>query len=159
MASAMPDVSFGVVGASYRTDDYADFLIARMSALPNVDYYGYVPNDQLDIHYESAAVFVCTSQWEGFPNTFLEAWSHGRPTVTTCDPDGVVHARRLGYVASNVEGLIAAVRRLLTDEKEWHHIAANAQCYFRSHHSVDKAADEYEDLFRELTCPPLRLHA
>ena len=37
-------------------------------------------------------MLLSTSDFEGFPNTFLEAWSVGLPIVSTFDPDTVFAA-------------------------------------------------------------------
>ena len=55
-----------------------------------------------------------TSEFEGFPNTFLEAWAQGVPVVSTFDPDGLIERRGLGRAVAKAEDLAAALRDLLS---------------------------------------------
>lgn len=64
-------------------------MLARARSLSNVRLHGRIAERAaLAELYRGAALLCCTSSLEGFPNTFLEAWSHGLPVVTTSTPTG-----------------------------------------------------------------------
>ena len=75
------------------------------------------------------------SSYEGFPNTFLEAWSHGRPVVTSFDPDGLVERRGLGLVAKTVDQFAVAFAELFSSPEMWGEKARNAREYYVDHHA------------------------
>ena len=68
---------------------------------PNLTIQRNVPHAAMDELYASARLLVHTSTQEGFANVFLEAWSSGKPVLTSVDPDDVVAAFRLGRVATD----------------------------------------------------------
>jgi glycosyltransferase involved in cell wall biosynthesis len=71
--------------------------------------HGRIGDSQLWRLYAGASLLCCTSRLEGFPTTFLEAWSVGLPVVTTFDPDGLVAAHELGSVVSTLEELASSL--------------------------------------------------
>ena len=68
-AGLMKDVKFVLVGSS--SDNTIDEL--RSVATPNVEFAGYVPNDQLVGYYQRAKVYCQLSMYEGLPNALCEA--------------------------------------------------------------------------------------
>src|SRR5690606_27779037 len=94
---------------------------------------------------------LCTSEFEGFPNTFLEAWSRGVPVVSTLDPDGLIGANLLGFTASSIDGLRLGLERLADDAPARTMCANRAQAYVAANHSPDIAGAAYCRLISLLT--------
>ena len=60
-----------------------------------------------------ASLLLSTSDGEGFPSVFLEAWAAGTPVVSIqIDPDHKIRDGELGVVAGTVDGAVDAVRSL-----------------------------------------------
>jgi glycosyltransferase involved in cell wall biosynthesis len=98
----------------------------------------------VDGFYRRAHCYCSTSNVEGFPNTYLEAWSHGIPVAALADPDGLIGKRHLGVAATSVDGLVAGIRQLLDDQRHWLAVSANARDYYLGRHTVDAAMSEFE---------------
>ena len=120
---------------------------------PNVTWLGSVARNDLPALYKRASCLLCTSIYEGFPNTFLEAWSLGKPVVTTFDPDQLVRSLGLGAVGANADDLAAKLAALLSDESAWNTASVKARRYFAENHRVEVAMPRFETLFQE-TCQP-----
>jgi glycosyltransferase involved in cell wall biosynthesis len=101
--------------------------------------------------YTVATAVLCTSDYEGFPNTFLEAWSHGLPVVSSFDPDGLIESRALGATAVDAAGLAAAVRDLVASPERWRVASRRSRRYYSESHTVDGAMAAFERLLLELT--------
>jgi glycosyltransferase involved in cell wall biosynthesis len=100
--------------------------------------------------YRAASILCCTSHYEGFPNTFIEAWSHGIPVVSTVDPDGLLATRRLGAAAGNAAEMVRAISSLLDDSRRWSESSRRAREYYLASHAVDSAMSRFEELFRRI---------
>lgn len=86
IAKGCPDLHFDIVGRPHGRDEYIQKLETQISLLRNVVHHGYIPPEKMPEYYARACVLCCTSRFEGFPNTFLEAWSYGVPIILTMIP-------------------------------------------------------------------------
>jgi glycosyltransferase involved in cell wall biosynthesis len=105
----------------------------------------------LDLYPRAIAV-VSTSEYEGFSNVFLEAWSHGVPALSLrIDPDGVIGRLGLGEVAGgSVETLAAAVRRFVEQPEPGERAGDAGYRYVAECHSPDVVGRQWVDLVRGL---------
>lgn len=143
VAARCPSVTFDVIGDG---DDIAlNAQIRELTAeTPNVLLHGYVPHAGMAPFYRKADLLLCTSEQEGFPNVFLEAFYCGVPVVSTVDPDGLIASHGLGRVGSTPEDLAAAVCTLTEDRAAWRSCSRQGRAYYRSHHDPSVILPEYE---------------
>lgn len=149
LAAACPGVHFDLVGPSADTA-YCRSVCERAKTLRNVAMHGAVPRDRVPGFYREAAALCCTSDFEGFPNTFLEAWSYGLPIVSTFDPDNIILEKRLGRVAKDVAELALGIHSLLDSPDRWRDASRAAREYYVQNHAMDKAMQRFERVFREV---------
>jgi glycosyltransferase involved in cell wall biosynthesis len=156
VAQALPAVTFHVAGMPYAGDTYSESVLNQARAFPNVQVHGMVPREQMPGLYRSVSMLCCTSLYEGFPNTFLEAWSHGLPVVSTVDPDSLIVARGLGCAAVDTSSLVSAIRKLAESPALWRKQSANARQYYSDNHAVDTVMRRFEQNFIEISrgCRP-----
>jgi glycosyltransferase involved in cell wall biosynthesis len=112
--------------------------------------HGAVIREKVPDLYKKAACLCSTSDHEGFPNTFLEAWSYGIPLITTFDPDQTVAEKGLGAVASDVPGLARSIRELLASPDLWKSASVNARQYYIGNHSIERILPRFEQVFRDV---------
>ncbi|NLZ06741.1 MAG: glycosyltransferase family 4 protein [Phycisphaerae bacterium] len=151
VAQRCPDMMFDVVGAANTQCDYVSSLIARAATISNVRMYGGVPYSDMPEYYRRCSVLCCTSAYEGFPNTFLEAWSLGIPVVSTFDPDGVIAGNGLGWVAQNVDELVTCLNRVCQSPKLQMEASKAARQYYVAYHTPDACLPEFERLLLDIT--------
>ncbi len=101
IARRFPHIPFVMIGG--RTNG-AHRLYDEVSShgLPNLTFLGFQPLAETERYFDGASLFLNTSTLEGFPNTYLQAWSRGIPTVSFFDPDGVIAKNDLGRVITRV---------------------------------------------------------
>ena len=117
IARRLPTVHFVVCGApslSHWNAGAIESTMTQLRSLPNVDYRGHVAPEQTVKAIGEASLLLSTSDGEGFPSVFLEAWAAGTPVVSIqIDPDHKIRNCELGKVGDTVEGTVEAVRSLM----------------------------------------------
>ena len=153
MAERCPEVAFDVVGAANTETGYARTLAKRAGSISNVVMHGRVPRSRMAQFYQRGTVLCCTSLFEGFPNTFLEAWSYGLPVVSTLDPDHLILTHGLGAVSYRVAGLVTDTRRLLQSPERWREASARARAYYLANHTLEVVMPRFEQAFMNVASP------
>jgi glycosyltransferase involved in cell wall biosynthesis len=127
LAQALTQLSFHLAGGAMPGQE-AFFERARLQAqsYPNLSFHGHIPYHDVNPLYGRARVLVNTSDIEGFPNSYLQAWAAGTPVVAFFDPDGLIARERLGIAVRTAEELRDAVQELATNESAW--LAASQRC-------------------------------
>ncbi|MEJ6077205.1 glycosyltransferase family 4 protein [Vibrio sp. 1-Bac 57] len=151
VAKEIPEYQFVVAGSTPREDDYFKGLLNTMNALPNLTYLGMVSRKDMRNLYHNSTVFCCSSIYEGFPNTFLEAWSQGLPIVSTFDPDYLIRDRELGFEAITKDDLVRGIKKLCSDQTLWQQHSDNSREYYQKNHSVDQVMERFEAIFTDLS--------
>lgn len=150
VAESLPHYTFDVVGAANVGTDYAKTLLQRAKEIPNVVLHGRLVHHELGNLYRRARLLCCTSVFEGFPNTFLEAWSIGLPIVSTFDPDQVIAGKGLGKTACTVDEIRAGIVAFITNQNLWQDTSSAARSYFNTRHTLDAVMPRFVQLFQEI---------
>jgi glycosyltransferase involved in cell wall biosynthesis len=100
--------------------------------------------------YGRSRVLVNTSDVEGFPNSYLQAWVRGVPVVTMIDPDGVIEREGLGLAVKSPAGLAAAVGSLLDDAAGWQAASDRCRAFMAREYGEDRILAAYLDAFEEV---------
>jgi glycosyltransferase involved in cell wall biosynthesis len=151
-ARQCPDMEFHVAGTPNQPSGYAAQLLSTAGSIPNVRAHGRLSRAELNQLFQSCGLLCCTSMLEGFPTTFLEAWSCGLPVVTTFDPDGIVARQGLGRVVSTVEELVAQLR-LLPNSEACADMARAAKNYFAGNYGIETVSRQFHRAFEGVVTP------
>ncbi|HXW71845.1 MAG TPA: glycosyltransferase family 4 protein [Methylocella sp.] len=140
LADSLPDLRFAVVGGFESAVSLYErtSLEERMAALRNLMFLGPQPSEQVMALLSRSKVLVNTSDFEGFPNTMLEAWSVGVPIVSlSVDPGGVIEREQLGLVSGSQANLRRDVIALSRQRPLNARLGGNGLAYVRREHSLE----------------------
>ena len=154
LARRMPRVSFDMVGGPIFGHERS-FQRARAAAasLPNVRFHGFLPYEQTAGLYARARLLVSTSEIEGFPNTYLQAWASGTPVVAFFDPDETIVRSRLGHVVRTLDEMQLATTTLLTNDVEWDETSDRCRAYAAAATDENSTLKPYIETFMSLRRP------
>lgn len=144
LAEALPDNSFEMICPAQDRVLY-ESVAARASTLPNVRFIESVPYSQVQRHYDRARVFVNTSEWEGWPNSFIQA-GLGRAALLSLsvNPDDVFESYRPGICAAGeFPSLLAAAERLMSDTSALERMQEGCERFVQEMHDSEKETEAF----------------
>jgi|RhiMetdeSRZDD1v2_1073273.scaffolds.fasta_scaffold06763_9 glycosyltransferase involved in cell wall biosynthesis len=122
----------GKEGANFdqETSDYLE----KLKQLPNVNFIGFLRRTQVLPFLANARFLLNTSFYEGFSNTFLEAWSVGTPVISAVhvNPDSIISKYDLGIIYNDVFDLCKQYAAVTPELYEL--MSDNAREYVVRHH-------------------------
>jgi glycosyltransferase involved in cell wall biosynthesis len=156
LARRLPGRRFVMIGGSAAPGErlhpgYYEAIRDQAAKLPNVEMTGFLPLEQVEPWFDRGRVLVNTSVYEGMPNTFLQAWARGIPTVATVDVGARVNGKAVYEKFTRIEEGAAEIERLCTDDLYWARASARCLEYFNREHSSNEVLRRYARLFDELT--------
>ncbi len=138
IARQLPENNFRIVGSKFITvDDDTKIGLEALEKLKNVEFIGYISNEEIPKFLSNAKLLLNTSRLEGFSNTFLEAWSVGTPVVTTfnVNPDNLINKFNLGLVAKNYDEVPEKVRSIFNlNTTETEELSKRCITYIKENH-------------------------
>jgi glycosyltransferase involved in cell wall biosynthesis len=151
LAIAVPEGRFQMVGGPSGDKKFYQRIKEQAIKIPNLDFVGFVPHHEVYTYFEKASIFANTSDVEGFPNTFLEAWSRCTPVVSlNIDPDEIICDHKLGLHSKSFEQMVKDVKSLLVDGDLRRELGENGRRYVEQEHELKSVVDQYVELFRQL---------
>lgn len=152
LARRTPTRRFVMVGGPGNAQDaqrYLEGMEAAASAIPNLELKGFVPFEDVGRLFDGASVLVNTSDEEGFPNTFLQAWIRGMPTLSFVKPE--VTAGQTGTIAcSDLADMAERLDGLTGSEDLWRQAAVECREHFDRTHSMAGALRLYRNAFEQV---------
>lgn len=114
-----PGVEFVMAGAPPAQPERCRQLQAQISDTANLRCLGLQSTEAVNDLLARSHLLVNTSEYEGFSNTFIQAWLREVPVLSLLvNPDGVFDGGRLGFCADgHYEELLSSVRRCIRDQE------------------------------------------
>jgi glycosyltransferase involved in cell wall biosynthesis len=144
LAQRLPGCQAAMVGGSLpKTDDLFRHVGATAARFDNLAFHGRLPYRATNQLFDRARLFVNTSEIEGFPNTFLQAWVRGIPVVSFFDPDSIIRREGLGYAVASLDEMARAAEVLTTDAEAWLEVSARCRAYMARRYGEDQVLAPY----------------
>ncbi len=151
LAKQMPQQRFTMICQRATDDTRYDELIARAKQIKNLEFIPRVPFNKTHEYFLRAKVFVNTSSYEGFPNTFIQACKCAAPILSlNVNPDDFLNKHNCGISCNgDWQRLVDSLKFLFEDER-YVQMGKNGKKYAEEHHDVTKIIQQYKELFEKL---------
>jgi glycosyltransferase involved in cell wall biosynthesis len=130
-------------GSSPGFEKYFEKITSLAKPVKNLEFIGPVPYHEVNAYFLDAKVFINTSESEGFPNSFLQAWARKTPVISFFDPDGIIAKEGIGISPVSHLEMIDAVEKLLENSDLRNNIGEKAKMYVMNSYSPELVAKCY----------------
>jgi glycosyltransferase involved in cell wall biosynthesis len=153
LARRCPDLPFLMIMNKTHADV---FDAVQANRPPNLTIVERVRHRDIWDYYRRARVFVSTSAYEGFPNTFLQCAVAGVPVASlSVDPEDILSRHGCGLLAGgDLDILERDVRTLWLDADLAERQALRFHRYAFDHHSLKTQVDRFESLLKKAIDAP-----
>lgn len=103
--------------------------------IKNLHFLGPVSFKKSQSLFNNSKILICTSKFEGFPNTFLQAWSNNTPVISTVDPSGLLTRDNLGVFVRSEDDLFKEVEILINKADSYFKLQESIKKYFYNNHN------------------------
>lgn len=146
MAKKLPNFKFALIGSSGLDKKLYDDCNQMVSDLPNIVMLGYVDLHETTKIIQNSKILVCTSKYEGFPNTFLQAWSNNVPVLSTVNPNNSIIRYNLGVYEQELDTLIEEAKNLINDNQRIKEMKLSISLYFNENHYPEYALGRFQKI-------------
>lgn len=151
LAERNPDINFVLVDGTGETfpNTHVKNTIERVKQIRNIKYFVKLRYMHLASLLTNALALINTSEFEGFPNSLLDAWLLGTPVITFgVNPDNLLTNHNLGCVASDFQELDRLVKKIWHGERTFDRMHIKKFCYNKF--SIKKNTDALMKIMQEL---------
>jgi len=150
IARNLPGVSFAMIGGPLKGfHELFNKVRDEAESIDNLQFVGAVPYSEVNSYFSRAKLFLNTSDSEGFPNSFLQAWVRRVPVVSFFDPDGLIAGSNLGITVNSQDSFEAALSDLLENNEKRLRVGERARQFVIDRYSSQAIVKEYERLIKE----------
>lgn len=148
LAEKLPEITFVMAGGPGDESLYTE-LKTTAESLDNLTLLGHIPFEEIDHYFSAADLFLNTSEAEGFPNTFLQAWAQSTPVASlVADPDDILSNEGIGFCANgSVDELQEWIFSMVHDDKKRDRYGHASRTYLQNNHTIEAIGDRYERAF------------
>ena len=149
LARRLPKWRFHLVGGDTQNGGpHLERLRVLAREIPNLTLHGSVDQDATLALFDRGRLLVNTSEVEGFPNTFFQAWVRAIPVVSFFDPDQRIGTHGLGAAVPDLDAMTAAIDALLEDETRRRRLGEQALQFMHKHYDPERLIEPYLAVFR-----------
>lgn len=132
----LENTEFIMAGEMQLNGNRSRLIQEQIDKTMNLRYLGPRPQDEINSLLAKAHLLVNTSLWEGFPNTFIQAWMRKVPVISlNVNPDDIFRERMLGICSGSYDQLRINVKELIKDDVLRESMGIHAQTYALEKHS------------------------
>ncbi|MDH4240387.1 MAG: glycosyltransferase family 4 protein [Phycisphaerae bacterium] len=148
LAKQMPQQQFTMICQKAIKDTGYDSLVAKAQQITNLEFIPRVPFRKIREYFQRARMLVNTSDYEGFPNTFIQACKWAAPILSlNVNPDGFIDKYNCGMCANgDWEKFVDSLKGMLEQER-YIELGKNARKYAIENHDITKIIEQYKSCF------------
>lgn len=152
LARQLPEIKFRMIGSPHNDHpNYYDIIERDAAGIDNLQFVGFVDPDNIHEHYQQAVALVNTSDYEGFPNVFLESWAYATPVISLYFTlDEHFQGDSIGICAGSMDALVDITDRMVSDENLRQKLGHRGREHVEKNYVQQCVLSQYIQLFEEV---------
>lgn len=152
IARSFPSENFIMIAPLSGDREYAQKIQHDVLKIGNVRFFPGVNFSKINLYFKSAKIFINTSRYEGFPNTFIQATMNGVPIVSlSVNPDSFIEKNKIGYCANGKLDEFKKKLNLLLNNCELYNISSdNAYDYAVKNHDIQDVSAKFVQIIQSI---------
>jgi len=143
------DVYFIMIGRPGEKK-WQEKLEDRIDRIDNLQYLGERPIGEVNRILCKSHILVNTSRYEGFPNTFIQAWMRKVVAVSLyVDPDDILVKEGIGFRSGTIMNMAEQLKKLIDNRNLREKMGKKAQNYAYNNYSVEKNVNKIVNLLED----------
>ncbi len=149
LAENHPEFQFLMIAPVIKNQrEYGEEIIRKAGKISNLNHIPFVHFSEINSYYKKAVIFVNTSTFEGFPNTFIQACKNGIPLLSlNVNPDQFIDEYDCGFFCGNDKSrLNLNLEFLISNRSVYSRKSKNGYNYAKKYHDIKKNVDKLAGL-------------
>jgi glycosyltransferase involved in cell wall biosynthesis len=128
---------------------YEQMIFNHMHQNPQFTFLGELTQEQVFDLLSESHLLINTSDYEGFSNTFVQAWMRKVIVLSmNSNPNEIITREQIGFICPNIDELIEKVELLLNNNLLRDNMAQKAYTYCKVNHSLESNIEKVFSLMR-----------
>ena len=129
---------FTMVGKMQGKKRWCRHIQQQIRHTDGIEYLGAVSQESVNRLLSRSHLLVNTSHFEGFSNTFIQAWMRRVPVISLhVDPDNLLQRKQIGRLSGNYDKLKQDVKEMIENDNLRETFGENAFNYSVENHSFE----------------------
>jgi len=146
LAEKLPTENFVMICQKSTLVDqtYYQSIVVSATEKKNLKFYKFVDDATLKKLYAEAKTFVNTSEYEGFPTTFIEAGMNSTPIISLkVNPDNFINEYNCGIACNdNFDLMVESFENLINAPSTYKNLSTNIYNYCKKIHNLELNAED-----------------
>ena len=114
-------------------------LLQDLNHIDYLNYLGSLDQEQVFDLMNEAHILVNTSEYEGFSNTFVQAWMRKVVVVSmNSNPSDILTSQGIGFLTPNMTNLVATIHKLIEHPEIISELGEKSYQYALENHDLNK---------------------
>lgn len=145
LAKSIPNERFMMISPpANEKEDYQKEIKEKANKTNNLIFIDRVPFNDIQFYFNRAKMIVNTSEYEGFPNIFLQAGIAKTPILSlNVNPDKFINMYNCGFYCENdFNKLVENAKVLINNKEVWEEKSGNVFKYVKKNHDIHKNVEQ-----------------
>lgn len=136
--SQYTEIKFIMIGNPAK-NNYQKYIYNLLNEQTNIIYLKHQPINNVNKILSSAHLLISTSLYEGFSNTFLQAWLHQVPVISlNVNPDNILTKYKIGIQSKSLEKIKKDILMFYNNREKLNSYGQRGANYVRKYHLYEE---------------------